>query len=35
LIAAVCTLSVGLTVITYMILRVPYLTDLLRRRRSE
>ena len=33
LIAAACVASVGLTVVMYLALRVPYLTDLLRRRR--
>jgi putative peptidoglycan lipid II flippase len=35
LIAAVCAACVGVTVLMYMALRVPYLTDLVRRRRSE
>ena len=35
LIAAACAACVGVTVFMYMILRVPYLTDLVRRRRSE
>ena len=33
LIAAVCAAGVGLTVLMYLVLRVPYLTDLVRRRR--
>jgi putative peptidoglycan lipid II flippase len=35
LIAAVCALSVGLTVAMYLVMRVPYLTDLVKRRRIE
>ncbi|MGA2640077.1 MAG: murein biosynthesis integral membrane protein MurJ [Spirochaetia bacterium] len=35
LIAAVCAASIGATTLMYLILRVPYLTDLVRRRRSE
>ena len=34
LIAAACIASVGLTVAMYLVLRVPYLTDLVKRRRS-
>ena len=34
LIAAACVVSIGLTVVMYLVLRVPYLTDLVRRRRS-